>query len=316
MAVASIGNTTFDYTIYGNGFLKEGDRNRFTESHISTGGPAATAAYVIAKFGESVDFYGQVGNDIFGQYTYNDLKKSNIDISNFIVSDKIKTPFSYIYVNQENDTRTINTVRDKEKDSKLEVFDDNKVRDKYYPYILSDGKYYNETSWLYEKCGGQLVLDAGTLNDDVYYTAYISDIIICSEEFVYQLYGLRITYDFEENRKIYETLKGQFPWTEKIVITLGSKGYLYEQDGAITIVPAYQSGKTTIDTTGAGDIFHGAFVYAMSNNYSYEQSLRFANITASLSTTKRGGKDSCPELSEVLEIYNKIYGNKTYIKKL
>ena len=73
-------------------------------------------------------------------------------------------------------------------------------------------------------------------------------------------------------------------------------------------MPAYNPTEPIIETTGAGDIFHGAFTHAIANGYSFHESLEFANITASLSTTKKGARYSCPSLKTVLEIFNKKYG--------
>ena len=54
-----------------------------------------------------------------------------------------------------------------------------------------------------------------------------------------------------------------------------------------------------VDTTGAGDIFHGAFTYCIANNYSLEKTLKIANITGALSVTKIGSKNSIPEKEDI-----------------
>ena len=89
------------------------------------------------------------------------------------------------------------------------------------------------------------------------------------------------------------------------MITIGERGYIYERDNEVLINPAYQSGLPAIDTNCAGDIFHGAFTYAFANGYDYYDALEFANITASLSTTRKGGRSSCPEKEEVEAILAK-----------
>ena len=70
-------------------------------------------------------------------------------------------------------------------------------------------------------------------------------------------------------------------------------------DGVYQIIPSIKV--KAIDSTGAGDIFHGAFVYFISQKYSLEQAIRYASITAALSVTKLGARYSIPELKEVLE---------------
>ena len=136
--------------------------------------------------------------------------------------------------------------------------------------------------------------------------------LICSEDFANEVTGMTITDDYEDICKVYRKLRNLYPYA-KITITIGAKGYIYEEDGIILVKPAYQPEEKTIDTNCAGDIFHGAFTHAISNGYSYKDSLEFANITASISTTRRGGRTSVPELEEVEEIMKK--GEKPYVKK-
>ena len=59
-----------------------------------------------------------------------------------------------------------------------------------------------------------------------------------------------------------------------------------------------------IDSTGAGDIFHGAFAYFISNGYALEESIELASITAALSTEVIGSRFAIPELEKVLNRYN------------
>lgn len=56
----------------------------------------------------------------------------------------------------------------------------------------------------------------------------------------------------------------------------------------------------TVDTTGAGDNFHGAFLYCINRGWSYQQAMRFSNIFASLSCEGLGGRSAVPSLEKVL----------------
>ena len=55
-----------------------------------------------------------------------------------------------------------------------------------------------------------------------------------------------------------------------------------------------------VDSTGAGDIFHGAFTYFIGNGYSLKNAIHYASITSAISVTRVGARISIPELSEVL----------------
>jgi len=71
----------------------------------------------------------------------------------------------------------------------------------------------------------------------------------------------------------------------------------------VKVMPTYKM--DVKDTTGAGDIFHGAFTYGIANGYSLENSVKLGNIAGALSTTKIGSRPSVPELDEVMKLYEK-----------
>jgi sugar/nucleoside kinase (ribokinase family) len=68
----------------------------------------------------------------------------------------------------------------------------------------------------------------------------------------------------------------------------------------ITSFPAFEI--EPVDSTGAGDVFHGAFIYALFQNWSAAESMRFANAAGALSCTRLGARNGVPELEDVLEL--------------
>jgi len=298
MLIACIGNAAYDCTVSQKGFLKEGVRNSFDNAVFCTGGPASNAASVLAKFGNNVEFYGQIGNDVNGEFIYNQMSKENIDLRHLNISKDAMTPFSFIIINQNNATRTICSLRSKEDFSEPKIHDI--VFDTKYDYILTDGKYANDSiDLILKNPQAKSILDAGRVNDNILRLANYIDYIICSEDFSNEVTKMTIDEDLEKTKIIFKNLKSRFKNIKELAITIGQRGYICEKDGEVINMPAYDHQSKTIDTNGAGDIFHGAFTHAMANGYGYHESLEFANITASLSTTKRGGRTSVPTLEEV-----------------
>ena len=301
MKLGVIGNITFDFNVGRKGFIREDRRNSFVDSTISPGGPASNAAYLLSHYGNYVDLYGEIGNDAFGDFVYKQMEKENVNIKHISINEEKATPFSFIINNEIDKTRTICTVRDPKDYKEATIKNINYEKD--YDYILTDGKYYEESIRLIESNPSAIsIIDAGRVSSEMLMLCNFADIIICSTAFANEIVERDIGDNEEENIAIYKDLKSYFPFADKLVITIGSKGYICEKDGEILIMPAHQPGKEVIDTTGAGDIFHGAFTHALANNYSFHESLEFANITASLSTTKKGGRYSITELYEVEEI--------------
>ena len=93
----------------------------------------------------------------------------------------------------------------------------------------------------------------------------------------------------------YEKLREYFQNT--VVITLEDKGSFTKLED-YEILPTVKV--QAVDSTGAGDIFHGAFTYFIGNGYSLRDTIHYASITSAISITRVGARISIPELSEVL----------------
>lgn len=85
--------------------------------------------------------------------------------------------------------------------------------------------------------------------------------------------------------------------------TLGPDGVAYIDDGKLHHVPAYAV--AVKDTTGAGDIWHGAFTLGLAEGMAELESIRFANAAAALKCARLGGRSGAPTRPEVEEVLTK-----------
>ena len=76
------------------------------------------------------------------------------------------------------------------------------------------------------------------------------------------------------------------------------------EGGAICSAEAFKV--DTVDTTGAGDVFHGAFALALAGGSTEVDALRFASGAAALKCTKPGGRDGIPNAEELTEFLRKM----------
>lgn len=83
----------------------------------------------------------------------------------------------------------------------------------------------------------------------------------------------------------------------RLVVTLGDRGALALDGDALLAMPAFSV--STVDSTGAGDVFRGAYIYAIIKAWPLAAALRFANAAAAVSCTKPGAMGGVPALSEV-----------------
>ena len=73
-----------------------------------------------------------------------------------------------------------------------------------------------------------------------------------------------------------------------VVVTLGENGLVYLHGQQFGQLPAFQV--EVVDTTGAGDVFHGAFVFGMLQDWPHPVVAEFAAAVAALSSTSIGGR--------------------------
>jgi sugar/nucleoside kinase (ribokinase family) len=78
--------------------------------------------------------------------------------------------------------------------------------------------------------------------------------------------------------------------------TLGHEGAMALVDGRILYARGFEM--KAVDTTGAGDVFHAGFIYALLQNWEVEEILRFANAAAALKCRDLGGRKGIPTLEE------------------
>lgn len=143
-------------------------------------------------------------------------------------------------------------------------------------------------------------MDLGRNTDDNIKLAKYADYVICSKDFIENYTKLNIDINNKDSLKIiFEKLK-EF---KNIIITIEKDGALYQENNEIIIVPSINV--TSVDSNGAGDVFHAAFVYSILSGFNVYNSILFSNITAALSTTKIGIINSIPDINKVRSIYKK-----------
>lgn len=295
--VLCLGNCSYDITMPLEEFPLENIKYRVKEKVECGGGPASNAAYLLGKWGIDTYFAGIVGNDLYGNKIKEEFNKIGVKTNYLELAKNVETPVSYILVNKKNASRTIFTYRNQ----------DIKMHKKRYginpDYILVDGEEKEMAEFVLRRNKKAIkIIDAGKYNDDVVRLAKLCDYIVASKNFAEDFTGIKINLDNGNSiNEIFRILESNFHGN--MVITVEKDGCLYKNDGVVKLMPGYMV--KALDTTGAGDIFHGAFVYALVKGYSYEDIMRFANITGGLSVRKIGGRYSVPELREVFDVYEK-----------
>ena len=100
-----------------------------------------------------------------------------------------------------------------------------------------------------------------------------------------------------------EALLEMSSWGRKLVVgcTLGEDGSKFVIDGEVRDFPAFRA-SSVVDTTGCGDVFHGAFLSAYVSGMDIGSCIRFASAAACCKCAVPGGRAGIPDRETVLEM--------------
>ncbi len=293
MKILCIGHAAYDITLPVSNFPIENTKNRVSSRIENGGGPANNAAYLLGMWGADVYMCGVVGNDNYGKHIKTELDSVNVNTKYLEINKDYPTTSSFIMANTSNGSRTILTYRNKDIKVKEMKFEE------LFDCILIDGQEYEASKYAIEKYSDAVsIIDASRDTKEIRDLCKMVDYVACSKNFLEEVSNIEIDYNNDQTLiDAFNILEKEF--NTNIIVTLEANGCLYKENNEIKIMPSLKV--EAVDTTGAGDIFHGALTYALANKYPYEDALRVANITGALSVTKLGSRNSMPEKNSIKE---------------
>ena len=301
MKVLCIGHSSWDITVPVDDYPTENTKYRYSEKYAAGGGPASNAAYLLGKWGVDTVIATSIGSDDFGTKIKKEFQEVNVATEYIETSYEKDTSFSFILVNKKNGSRTVFNVATEHPPLK-------KLNYEFTPDIIfTDGHDYGASQNALSKYPHAItVIDAGRVTQELLELCKYIKYIVCSKGFAETVTNLKFDFDNPQSLVNVDTkLQNKYP-NANIVVTLEEHGALYQVDNQIKIMPGLKC--NAVDTTGAGDIFHGAFVYGLANNFDMEKIITLANIAGGLSVQKMGSRLSVPNLSEVLDYYTQKMG--------
>ncbi|HIR48756.1 MAG TPA: carbohydrate kinase family protein [Candidatus Faecimonas gallistercoris] len=291
MKVVCVGHSTYDTTLPMDFYPTENLKYRISHHIECGGGPASNGAYLLAKWGMDTSLFSAVGDDYYGHQIIDEFRSVGTNIDGIEVHSDYMTPSSYIIANRSSGSRTVITskgvpIRKLRHDGRVKA-----------DLILVDGE-HPETAETVLRANPDAIsiIDAGRLTDDTKRLGKLVKYVVCSKDFAENFVGRKIDVNDKDSLiYCYEKLHDYFQNT--VVITLEDKGSFTKLND-YEIIPSVKV--QAVDSTGAGDIFHGAFTYFIGNGYSLKNAIHYASITSAISVTRVGARISIPELSEVL----------------
>ena len=285
--------TVFDTLMLAEGFPQEDTKMQAMQTMTQGGGPCATALVAAARLGVSAAYMGNLGDDSYGRFMNGDFAKYGVDTSLIKVQPGCVSFHSFVLLNTRASTRTIiwnkGTVpAPMPGDVNLDAVAGAKV-------LHLDGHQLDaaiHAARYARKNGVKVSLDAGGTYPGIEQLLPFVDFLIPSEEFALKLTG---QHDAQSAAR---SLMSQYH-PEFVVVTQGSRGGFLYDGSAFTRYACYPV--DVIDSCGAGDVFHGAFLAAyLRGGMKIIDCCRFASAVSALKCTHFGARDGIPSYERTL----------------
>ncbi len=263
----------------------------FLSHTVAPGGQAATAMVALARLGLRARYIGKVGDDDFGRFQIQSLTLEGVETSGVRIVEGAQSQSAFIIIDRASGERTILWNRDDRLTVAADEVDREMVTSARALHLDGhDVEASIQAARFAREAGIPVVIDIDNLYPGAEELLPLVDFLISSRSFPERLTGER---DLKVAlRKMHEQTGSFF-----VAATMGVEGVMAYFRGQYIHAPAFQI--ECRDTTGAGDAFHGGFIYGLLAGYSVEDTLRFANAIAALKCRALGGRTSLPSMDEV-----------------
>lgn len=258
--------------------------------HELPGGQIATAALACARLGLRTAYVGSVGDDQAGEQVLVPLRKAGIDCSGVQRVPGARTQLAVIVVDRETGERIVLWYRDPRLSMPPQSLDLDRIRSARCLLLdAGDPSTAATAARAAREAGSAVVLDADTLAPGLAELLGQVDFPIVSRSFAEA---------FGESRTVRGGLDAIAARGARLaVVTLGASGAVARAGERVIESPAFRV--EVVDTTGAGDVFHAAFAWALLAGEDAEGVLRTAGAAAALACRALGAQGGLPTPDEI-----------------
>jgi ribokinase len=266
---------------------EEDTKTELLDLEMQCGGPASTAMVTLVRLGARAAFLGSVGDDAFGRRIQDRLGAEGVDASGLRSTPDRTSQFAFIAVSRGTGRRTIFWHR-----GTAPPLEPGEVDLSRYPgarILHLDGLMMEasmEAARQAHRRDMLVVLDAGTFREGSLELTRQVDILIASERFAEPLTGEDASPE-EAVRALQDHCAG------RVVITLGEQGSLGHDGRCFVRQPPFPV--EVEDTTGAGDVYHGAYIYGLLQGWDMVACMRYAGAAAAMKCTRLGAQRGIPD---------------------
>jgi sugar/nucleoside kinase (ribokinase family) len=257
------------------------------------GGKVPTALVALSRLGGSCSLFCTVGDDAAGKFCVQELQDSGVDTRYISVLPGEKTNLTICLAEQETGGRSfigkyaMRTILPEELDEQV-------IRSAKLLHLWSVSPAALQAAAWIREAGGKVVFEADRYSPQIEKHLDMIDVFICSEFYFNGMFGTNASQDPDLRKAGLLELQKRGPGIA--VVTLGSKGYAGQDQSGYFEGPAFTN-IHVVDSTGAGDVFHGAFLFGLLQNWAASDIARFASAVSGIKCTVLGGRAGIPNLT-------------------
>jgi len=271
---------------------------RIQEQAICCGGQTATALATCVRFGLRARYIGATGTDENGKRVRAELTERGVDMTEAVIRDG-PNQFAIIMVDEQSGERIVLWDRDERLRLRPRELPQDAVRTCRLVHVDDvDQPAAIVAATLGREAGIPVTSDIDRLTDRTMELVKALSFPIFAEHVPPELTGIK------DPERALRRLRDQHPGT--LVVTLGAQGAAALVGDGFIHSPGFRV--TAADTTGAGDVFRGGFIYGVLAGWPVDRTLRFANAAAAISCTRLGAMNGVPALDEVEQLVASVSG--------
>jgi sulfofructose kinase len=282
--VLCVGQATIDHVFGLDSPIEIGHKHCARRHDTVGGGVAANAAVAVSRLGGRAVLISCVGDDADGEAVIADLRSDGIDVTGVRRIAGRSTPFSAVLVDPSGGRTIVNHTPD-------DLLTGTPPLLSRFDAVLVDGR-WPEASVLALRAARERGLP-GVVDADRAVTDHrlldLASHVVFGEDALASMTG--VVDPADGLRAVADRTRAM------LAVTAGADGVVWLDEGVARTMPAFAV--TAVDTTGAGDAFHGAFTLALAEGADDEAALRFAAATAAVKCTRPGARRGLPPRADV-----------------
>jgi sugar/nucleoside kinase (ribokinase family) len=268
---------------------------RFTEYEKSAGGQTASAMVSLQRLGLQTAYAGRFGSDEDGRFGLRAIEYEGVNLDYAEVIDGADNQIAFIMIDSRSGERTIVWDRDERLSYRAdEAPIELATRGRVLHIDAHDPPACAVMARAAREVGGIVTSDIDNIYEGLPELLPLIDVLITCAELPHRLTGI------SDERAALVEIKARYGCAI-VGTTLGARGARIYCKGEFIESPALDVPGGCRDTTGAGDAFHGGFIYGMLNGEDLEKCMRFGNAVAALKCRSLGARAALPTVDELKE---------------